>query len=156
MGLELSPKLTQNQSFLKLSYISYTRHGKPQWSLAFSGVGLGVGLPLGVRLSYTFRLFPSLFHRISTMETCRKCAVSCNMLQGKCRGNGRKDSKILHQSYILHLILHPILHPELPANTEDLGHWCRKCRRFSKNFGSASIWVIIPVPFHVGIENFCP
>ena len=23
-------------------------------------------------------------------------------------------------------------------------------------FGSASIWVIIPVPFHVGIENFCP
>ena len=68
------------------------------------------------------------------METCRKCAVSCNMLQGKCRGNGRKDSKILHQSYILHLILHPILHPELPANTEDLGHWCRKCRRFSKNF----------------------
>ena len=95
---------------------------------------MGVGLPLGVRLSYTFRLFPSLFHRISTMETCRKCAVSCNMLQGKCRGNGRKDSKILHQSYILHLILHPILHPELPANTEDLGHWCRKCRRFSKNF----------------------
>ena len=56
------------------------------------------------------------------------------MLQGKCRGNGRKDSQILHQSYILHLILHPILHPELPANTEDLWHWCRKCRRFSKNF----------------------
>ena len=25
-----------------------------------------------------------------------------------------------------------------------------------KKFGSASIWVIIPVPFHVGIENFCP
>ena len=25
-----------------------------------------------------------------------------------------------------------------------------------KVFGSASIWVIIPVPFHVGIENFCP
>ena len=38
--------------------------------------------------------------------------------------------RILHQTYILH----PILHPELPANTEDLGHWCRKCRRFSKNF----------------------
>ena len=35
MGLELSPKLTQNQSFLKISYISYTRDGPPNKTWQF-------------------------------------------------------------------------------------------------------------------------
>ena len=43
MGLELSPKLTQNQSFLKISYISYTNAPNLQYLLAVPGVGLGVG-----------------------------------------------------------------------------------------------------------------
>ena len=38
------------------------------------------------------------------------------------------------QTYILHLILHPILHPKLSVNTRSFGHWCRKCRFFSKTF----------------------
>ena len=53
---------------------------------------------------------------------------------GKMPENGTKTCRILHQSYILHLILHPILHPKLPVNTEGLWCWCRKCRRFSKTF----------------------
>jgi len=27
--------------------------------------------------------------------------------------------------------------------------------RTRENFGSASIWVVIPVPFHATIEEFC-
>ena len=55
----------------------------------------------------------------------------------KCKNDariGRKTCIILHQSYILHLILHPILHPKSSVNTGQLIMWCRKCRRFSKNF----------------------
>ena len=43
MGLELSPKLTQNQSFLKISYISYTIPPNLLFLLAISGEGWGVG-----------------------------------------------------------------------------------------------------------------
>ncbi len=43
MGLELSPKLTQNQSFLKISYISYTCTPDILYLLAISGEVLGVG-----------------------------------------------------------------------------------------------------------------
>ena len=62
----------------------------------------------------------------------------CSEMQGKAELRPQN----LHQSYILHLILHLILHPKSSVNTTCLGHGCRKCRRFSKNFGSASIWVI--------------
>ena len=43
MGLELSPKLTQNQSFMKISYISYTKAQEALYLLTISGEGLGVG-----------------------------------------------------------------------------------------------------------------
>ena len=48
MGLELSPKLTQNQSFMKKSYISYTARRDILYTKAFSGVELGEGLRFGV------------------------------------------------------------------------------------------------------------
>ena len=54
----------------------------------------------------------------------------CSEMQGKAELRPQN----LHQSYILHLILHLILHPKSSVNTTCLGHGCRKCRRFSKNF----------------------
>ena len=39
MGLELSPKLTQNQSFWKISYISYTTLSIALYLLTISGEG---------------------------------------------------------------------------------------------------------------------
>ena len=39
MGLELSPKLTQNQSFWKISYISYTTPPIILYLLMISGEG---------------------------------------------------------------------------------------------------------------------
>ena len=101
----LSPKLTQNQSFLKISYISYTSTHNIQHLLAFSV------------------WFASPF---------------CSEMQGK----AELRPQHLHQSYILHLILHPILHQNTRVTTTGFSGGCRKCRRFSKNFGSASIWVI--------------
>ena len=39
MGPELSPKLTQNQKFLKISYISYTMASNILFLLMISGEG---------------------------------------------------------------------------------------------------------------------
>ena len=76
---------SHKKSFLKISYISYTRDGKPQLNLVISGVGWGVGFRLGVGKSYTFRPFLPLFRHISESETYLKCAVPCQMLGGKCQ-----------------------------------------------------------------------
>ena len=61
MGLELSPKLTQNQKFLKISYISYTRTTNLLYLLAISGEGLGVGLGVGCRIGVGFSRFWYIF-----------------------------------------------------------------------------------------------
>ena len=58
-------------------------------------------------------------------------------LFGLCHGEKTKDEIQGYptpENAILHLILHPILHPKPPVNTGYSGHWCRKCRIFSKNF----------------------
>ena len=61
MGLELSPKLTQNQKFLKISYISYTRTTNLLYLLAISGEGLGEGLGVGCRIGVGFSRFWYIF-----------------------------------------------------------------------------------------------
>ena len=58
-------------------------------------------------------------------------------LFGLCHGEKTKDEIQGYptpENAILHLILHPILHPKPPVNTGYSGHWCRKCRIFSKTF----------------------
>ena len=78
------------------------------------------------------RMFIKLIYRTSL----KRDSVQ-DEIQEKCRWDariGRKTYIILYQSYILHLILHPILHPKSSVNTGQLIMWCRKCRRFSKNF----------------------
>ena len=85
-------------------------------------------------LSAVFYPFLGIFlhrKRAGSVQFCAKCL---GKIQGKCQENGTKTCRILHQSYILHLILHPILHPKLPVNAEGLWHWCRKCRIFPKTF----------------------
>ena len=95
---------SHKKSFLKISYTSYTRDGKPQLNLVISGEGWGVGFRLGVGKSYTSRPFLPLFRPISESETYRKCAVPCQMLGGKCRENARKRYQNMQNPT-------PILHP---------------------------------------------
>ena len=134
----LSPKLTQNQKFWEISYISYTDTIKLLYLLAISGVGLGVGFPTRCRIilhlpPFFIPLFV-VFPPRKRAEIVQFRAKYLGKMQGYRQKNGIKTSKILHQSYILHLILHPTLHPKLPINTGTLWYRCRKCRRFSKTF----------------------
>ena len=68
----------------------------------------------------------------------------------------KKNTKNVELSYIKWVILHPIIHMKVSMYNGAFTNRCRNVGENTQNIGSASIWVIIPVPFHVGIENFCP
>ena len=126
------------KKFREISYISYTDTTKFLYLLAISGVGLGVGFPTRCRIILHL---PSFFIPLFVVFPPRKRAGIVQFrakylgkMQGFRQKNGIKTSRILHPSYILHLILHPTLHPKLPGFIRGFHSGCRKCRRFSKNF----------------------
>ena len=102
------------------------------------------GCRIGCRISYTVSDNPTssvFFIPLFVVFPPRKRAGIVQFrakylgkMQGYRQKNGIKTSKILHQSYILHLILHPTLHPKSPGFIRGFHAGCRKCRRFSKNF----------------------
>lgn len=60
--------MTQNQKFLKISYISYTHTSNILYLLKISGVGLGVGFGGRCRIFLFFMHFHGIFLTFSIRE----------------------------------------------------------------------------------------